>query len=204
MFTGLVETVGRVVGIANQPPGRRFTVESSVLDDASIGDSIAINGCCLTVVHISADRSRFDFEAGSETLSKTNLGDLRIRSRVNLERALATGDRLGGHYVTGHVDEVGTIIERRDEPPWSHFRFRFSSRFASQVASKGSIAVDGISLTVVDVSDDSFSVALIPHTLEATTLGSKTVGSRVNLESDLIAKYVERSLMMRQSSEETP
>lgn len=195
MFTGLVESLGRIVGIANQPPGKRFTIEArKFADSVKIGDSIAINGCCLTVVQIGPDGHHFDFEAGEETLSRTNLGKIRIRSRVNLERALASGDRIGGHYVTGHIDEVGTLVERRDDPPWAQFRFRMSKKLASQVAVKGSIAVDGISLTVVEAERDSFTVAVIPHTLHATTLGKSKLGDRVNLESDLLAKYVQRSL----------
>ena len=199
MFTGLIETVGRVVGIANQPPGKRFTIEArSFHQGVSMGDSIAINGCCLTVVGIGPAGIQFDFEAGEETLSRTNLGELRVRSRVNLERALATGDRLGGHYVTGHIDDLATIIERRDDPPWAYYRFRIPNRFASQVAAKGSVAVDGISLTVVDADRDSFTVALIPHTLSETTLGIRKVGDHVNLETDVLAKYVERSLAFHQ------
>ncbi len=202
MFTGLVETIGRVVGIANHPPGKRFTVEArSYKGEVAIGDSIAINGCCLTVVHIGNDQRSFDFEAGEETLSRTNLGSLKIRSRVNLERALAQGDRLGGHYVTGHIDELGTLIARHDDPPWSNFRFRMPSRLASQVAEKGSIAVDGISLTVVKADRDSFTVALIPHTLSATTLGWRKVGDRVNLETDILAKYVQRALEFDKGSD---
>lgn len=199
MFTGLIESLGRIVGIANQPPGKRFTIQATAFaNDVAIGDSIAINGCCLTVVQIGKDGDLFDFEAGEETLAKTNLGELRIRSRVNLERALATGDRLGGHYVTGHVDDVGALIERRDDPPWSNFRFRMPKRLASQVAAKGSIAIDGISLTVVDVDRDTFTVALIPHTLAATNLGKRKVGDRVNLETDLLAKYVQRSMEFKE------
>lgn len=195
MFTGLVETVGRIVGIANQPPGKRFTVEArSFQGDVAIGDSIAINGCCLTVVQIGQDGCSFDFEAGEETLSRTNLGELKIRSYINLERALASGDRIGGHYVTGHIDDLGQLIERRDDPPWAHLRLRMPKRLASQVAAKGSITVDGISLTVVEVDQDSFTVAVIPHTLKATTLGRRKVGDRINLETDILAKYVQRAL----------
>jgi riboflavin synthase len=166
-----------------------------------LGDSIAINGCCLTVVGIGPGGKQFDFEAGEETLSRTNLGELGVRCRVNLERSLATGQRLGGHYVTGHIDDLATIIERRDDPPWAHFRFRMPRRLASQVAAKGSIAVDGISLTVVDADRDSFTVALIPHTLSETTMGIRKVGDHVNLETDVLAKYVERSLAMRRSDD---
>jgi riboflavin synthase len=193
MFTGLVETMGTIVAVSEQPPGKRLTVDcGSVADGASIGDSISINGCCLTVV--SVDRSKLDFEAGEETLSRTNLGGLEAGSRVNLERSLAIGDRLGGHYVTGHIDAVGTLVQRHDDPPWAHLKFQMPRQLASQVAAKGSVAVDGISLTVVDSGKDWFSVALIPHTLEVTNLGNRTLGDRVNLETDVLAKYVQRSL----------
>ncbi len=198
MFTGLVETVGRVVGIANQPPGKSFTIDArAFVGSVAIGDSIAINGCCLTVVHIGSDGRKLDFEAGEETLSRTNLGGLMIRSRVNMERSLVSGDRIGGHYVTGHVDSLATLTEHRSDPPWAHLRFRIPNFLASQVAEKGSVTVDGVSLTVVDADRDSFTVAVIPHTLEVTTLGSRKVGDRVNLETDVLAKYVERSLACR-------
>jgi len=200
MFTGLIETMGTVAAIVDQPPGKRFTIEAgTVSEDAQIGDSICINGCCLTVVSI--DDRKLDFEAGDETLSRTNLNRLTIGSRVNLERSLAVGDRLGGHYVTGHVDAVGSLIDKREDPPWAHLRFHMPSQLASQVAAKGSIAIDGISLTVVDVDTDSFSVALIPHTLAVTTLGHRLVGDPINLETDVLAKYVQRSLAFPSLSE---
>lgn len=193
MFTGLVEAIGEISEVADQPPGKRFTVEAGELAaDAAIGDSISINGCCLTVIAING--TKLDFEAGEETLSRTNLGGLGVNSSVNLERSLAVGDRLGGHYVTGHIDGLGELLERRDDPPWAHLRFKMPERLASQVAAKGSIAIDGISLTVVDVDKNSFTVALIPHTLEVTTLGVRRIGDAVNLETDVLAKYVERSL----------
>ena len=193
MFTGLVEAIGEIAAVTEQPPGRRLSIEAGKLaEDASIGDSISINGCCLTVIAING--TRLDFEAGEETLSRTNLGSLGIHSGVNLERSLAVGDRLGGHYVTGHIDGVGQLLERREDPPWAHLRFQMPQRLASQVAAKGSIAIDGISLTVVDADEDSFTVALIPHTLEVTTLGIRRIGDAVNLETDVLAKYVERSL----------
>lgn len=193
MFTGLVETMGKVVELIDDPPGKRLRIDcGSVADGAKLGDSICINGCCLTVVAV--DGLVLDFEAGEETLSRTNLGRLTHDSAVNLERSLAVGDRLGGHYVTGHIDAVATLTERRDDPPWAHLRFQMPQRLASQVAAKGSIAVDGISLTVVDAESDSFTVALIPHTLEVTTLGNRDVGDEVNLETDVLAKYVERAL----------
>jgi riboflavin synthase len=191
----LVETIGTIAAVVDQPPGKRFTIDAGcVAEGTTIGDSISINGCCLTVV--ATDRAKLDFEAGEETLSRTNLGELTVGSVVNLERSLAVGDRLGGHYVTGHIDAVGSLLDRRDDPPWAHLRFQISDRLASQVAAKGSIAVDGISLTVVEADNDSFTVALIPHTLEMTTLGRRAVGDRVNLETDVLAKYVQRSLEM--------
>ena len=170
-------------------PGKRLVLrESEVARDLAIGDSIANNGCCLTVIGIDGDT--FAFEAGSETLSRTNLGDLKTGDHVNLERSLRTGDRLGGHFVTGHIDCVGTLDEREDDADWSTLWFRFPNEYARFMASKGSIAVDGVSLTLVDVDADRFSVALIPHTLSVTTLGALSLGDHVNLETDLLAKYV--------------
>ena len=193
MFTGLVETMGRVTNLVDQPPGKRFAIDAGlVADGAKIGDSICINGCCLTV--IAMDGNVLDFEAGEETLSRTNLGELVQGSPVNLERSLAVGDRLGGHYVSGHIDDQGKLLEKRDDPPWAHLRFSMPARLASQVAAKGSIAIDGVSLTVVDADSDSFTVALIPHTLEVTTLGKRKIGDQVNLETDVLAKYVQRAL----------
>ncbi len=185
--------MGTLAQIADHPPGKRFSIDAGIVaEDAAMGDSISINGCCLTVVAI--DGATLAFEAGQETLARTNLGDLVVGTQVNLERSLAVGDRLGGHYVTGHVDDLGKLIQRQDDPPWSHLTFSIPPRLASQIAAKGSIAIDGISLTVVDADADSFSVALIPHTLEITTLGQRQVGDVVNLETDVLAKYVQRSL----------
>jgi len=193
MFTGLVETMGRVADVTEQRPGRRLTIAAGpVAEAAAVGDSVAINGCCLTVIAIDDDR--LAFEAGDETLSRTNLGQLEVDSPVNLERSLAVGDRLGGHYVTGHVDALGKLTGRRDDPPWAHLRFSMPPRLAAQIASKGSIAIDGVSLTVVDADDESFTVALIPHTLDVTTLGRRNAGDSVNLETDVLAKYVQRAL----------
>jgi riboflavin synthase len=195
MFTGLVETMGKIAALIDDPPGKRLRIESELIaSDASLGDSICINGCCLTVVGL--DGHLLDFEAGEETLSRTNLGQLAKGDQVNLERSLAVGSRLGGHYVSGHVDAIGELIERHEDPPWANLRFRLPKALASQVAAKGSIAVDGISLTVVEADEDSFTVALIPHTLSVTTLGLRGIGDAVNLETDILAKYVQRSLGM--------
>ncbi|MBM4091533.1 MAG: riboflavin synthase [Planctomycetes bacterium] len=193
MFTGIVELRGAVADVLSQPPGVRLRVgASSFAGDTRIGDSIAVNGCCLTVVDVQADVLGFD--AGEETLRRTNLGRLTPGSPVNLERSLRVGDRLGGHFVTGHIDAVGHLDQRHDDRDWSTFWFRVPAWLTRQMASKGSVAVDGVSLTLVDVLDDRFSVALIPHTLAVTTLGPLQVGDPVNLETDILAKYVDRQL----------
>ena len=197
MFAGIVEELGRVVSVLPAEPGCRMVVDGPVVSDqAAIGDSISVNGCCLTVVH--REGTELHFDAGPETLQRTNLGELSSGSEVNLERSLTIGDRLGGHFVTGHVDAVGKVHERIDENEWSTFWFSVPRYLTRQMASKGSVAVDGISLTLVDVLEDRFSVALIPHTLQVTTLGKKNVGDPVNIESDLLAKYVERQLQGEQ------
>ena len=193
MFTGLVEELGTVAELHQQGLAVRLVLRAPVVSaDAKVGDSIAINGCCLTVV--AREGERLEFEAGSETLSRTNLGQLVAGSGVNLERSLRVGDRLGGHYVSGHIDALGTLDERRDEGAWSFLWFRVPGQLTRQMASKGSVAVDGVSLTLVEVEAARFSVALIPHTLAVTTLGRLRIGDRVNIETDLLAKYVEQQL----------
>lgn len=202
MFTGLVEELGTVKELTRGSGNLAATLEiegSVVAQDAKIGDSIAVNGCCLTVVKKS--NNLLTFEAGSETLSRTNLGRLTAGSRVNLERSLQMGDRLGGHLVTGHIDALGTVLKRRDEGEWAHLVFRVPPRLSRQMASKGSVAVDGVSLTLVQVENERFSVALIPHTLANTTIGSLTIGDAVNIETDLLAKYVERQLESKKAVE---
>lgn len=201
MFTGLVEEKGNVVSIVptNNGTAVEVTISASVVQsDAAIGDSIAINGCCLTVIKI--DGNHLSFEAGSETLSRTNLGKLQEGSPVNLERALAAGQRMGGHYVSGHIDALATVDQRNEDGQWAEFWFKLPPEWTRQMANKGSVAVDGISLTLVDVQSDRFSVALIPHTLEATTLGQRNVGDTVNIETDLLAKYVQQQLKHSQDS----
>jgi len=198
MFTGLVEGMGRVTAIVPDPPGVRIVVHyAPIATDARLGDSICVSGCCLTIIDI--DKETMAFQAGDETLQRTHLGDLQPDSEVNLERSLRAEDRLGGHFVTGHIDSIGTLVERIDEAEWSTFWFEMPPRLGGQMISKGSIAVDGVSLTLVDVTADRFSVALIPHTLEMTTLGQLQPEDRVNLETDLLAKYVEKQLVFRDS-----
>jgi riboflavin synthase len=193
MFTGLVQSLATVKAIVPEGPGMRLEISDSMIAVRSaVGDSIAVNGCCLTVVSVN-DES-FAFEAGAETLQRTTLGDLTPGDRVNLETSLKMGDELGGHLVTGHIDAVGTVDAREDDAEWSNIWIRVPGDLMRQIASKGSIAVDGVSLTLVEVEDTRFSVALIPHTLHVTTLGSRQVGDRVNLETDVLAKYVQRQL----------
>jgi riboflavin synthase len=193
MFSGIVQVLGSVAEVQSRPPGVRLMVQAGAVSDAArIGDSVAVNGCCLTVVERGGDWLAFD--AGAETLSRTNLGQLALGSAVNLEASLRMGDQLGGHFVTGHVDAVGTLDRRIDEGDWSTCWFRVPPRLTRQMASKGSVAVDGVSLTLVEVEAERFSVALIPHTLQATTLGRLQPGGAVNVETDLLAKYVERAL----------
>jgi riboflavin synthase len=193
MFTGLVQSLAKVTELEPVGPGVRLTIaEPTIASSASIGDSIAINGCCLTVVAMDGDQLSFD--AGEETLSRTTLGDVKAGNSVNVESSLRMGDSLGGHLVSGHIDTVGTVDERHDDADWSKFWFRVPAELTRQMASKGSVAVDGVSLTLVDVERERFSVALIPHTLQVTTLGRRQIGDRVNIETDILAKYVERQL----------
>jgi riboflavin synthase len=197
MFSGIVEGMGEVVEVRLEPPGCRLIIRHpEIAASTKVADSIAVNGCCLTVVEVTGET--FGFQAGPETLSRTNLGRLRPGSLVNLERALRVGDRMGGHFVTGHIDGTAELIERRDMGEWSDCWFRISPALARQMAPKGSVAVDGVSLTIVESLPDRFSVALIPYTLAVTTLGRIQVGDLVNIETDLLAKYVQRFLEARE------
>lgn len=195
MFTGIVEELGTVRSLRLLPDSGQLTLEGKkVLIGTNIGDSIAINGVCLTVVKL--DQHEFTVDVMAETLAKTNLGELKNGSRVNLERALQLQTRLGGHLVSGHVDGVGSI---RKITPWGIakvFEISAPSKLISGILPKGSIAIDGISLTVIEVEDDYFTVSLIPHTFEETTLGLKNAGSSVNLETDMIGKYVARFMRL--------
>ena len=193
MFTGLVEGQGTVAALTPQGSAVDLVIAppESVTTSVNIGDSIAINGCCLTVVR--AETNAWTFQAGTETLSRTNLGALQSGDRVNIERSLRVGDQLGGHFVQGHIDGTGRVARIDRDGEWVHMRFTVDQReLTRQMVVKGSIAVDGISLTLVTVEEESFSVALIPHTLDVTTLGSRQVGDTVNIETDVIGKYVEK------------
>jgi riboflavin synthase len=194
MFTGLIEALGSVVSIKETDAVRDLTVTApAITSDLPMGASVAVNGVCLTVVAVTGDS--FRVQAGPETLRLTNLGELSAGDRVNLERALRLGDRLGGHLVQGHVDGRGWIERRQkaqtqEQSAWEMMWFRCPAVLTRQMVPKGSIAVDGVSLTLVDVQAESFSIALIPHTLAVTTLGCKRPGDSVNLETDMFAKYV--------------
>lgn len=193
MFTGIVEELGKVADLKILPESAQLTLEGKkVLEGTQIGDSIAVNGVCLTVVKMQGNL--FTVDVMAETLEKTNLKHLARGSRVNLERALQLSTRLGGHLVSGHVDGVGKILRITPIGIAEVFEFEAPPSLLKFVLPKGSIAIDGISLTVVEVRDQSFSVSLIPHTRQETTLGFKRVGDWVNLETDLIGKYVARFL----------
>ena len=189
MFTGIVEELGR---LACRAGGRfRFTAPL-VASDASLGDSIAVNGCCLTVVATGPDW--WEADAVDETLARTNLGRLRPGDPVNLERPVRPADRLGGHIVQGHVDAVGEVVQAAPD-----LRIRVPAELLRYLVEKGSVTVDGCSLTVVAVLDDGFTVAIIPHTEAVTTLGLREPGDQVNLEVDIVAKYVERLMLQKES-----
>lgn len=191
MFTGLVECTGRVVRRVARGPSERLVLESP-LTGLVLGESIAVNGACLTVV---ADQGRtFEADVSAETLEKTTLGELVPGAEVNLERSLKVGDRLGGHLVSGHVDGVGRLVEITPSGDARRLSFEAPAVLAPFIASKGSVAIDGVSLTVNDVSGTRFGVMLIPHTLSVTNLKHLRPGSRINLEIDLVARYVVRYL----------
>ncbi len=190
MFTGLVQSLGRVVAVDRDDAGARITIETPLVGDLGPGDSIAINGVCLTAV--SLNNGAFEADAMNETLTRSSLGGLSTGSEVNLELPLRATDRLGGHVVQGHVDGVGTIAEIAQDGFSRRIRIEAPIDLLRYVIEKGSIAVDGVSLTVSALDDRSFTVSLIPETLERTSLGNACAGNRVNLEVDVLAKYVEK------------
>lgn len=196
MFTGIVEEQGRIVSVVELVDSTRLTIQGPLAtSDAAAGDSISVNGVCLTVVDVIDDA--FTADVMRETLVRSSLGNAAVGAAVNLERAARIDSRLGGHIVQGHVDGTATILEISPGENWTVVSFALDPSLSRYVVEKGSITVDGVSLTVVDVSDATFSVSLIPTTLQMTTLGSRGVGDLVNIEVDVIAKYVERLMQGR-------
>jgi riboflavin synthase len=196
VFTGIVEDLGEIVAVEELTQAKRVTIRSvTVTEDAGEGDSIAVNGVCLTVTSTTGDT--FTADVMRETLDRSSLAKAHPGDRVNLERSVRLQDRLGGHLVQGHVDATGTIESRTPDEHWEIVRITLPESISRYVVEKGSIAVDGTSLTVTQVNDDSFEVSLIPETLKRTTLGKKQPGDVVNLEVDVIGKYVERLLSGR-------
>lgn len=193
MFTGLVEETGRIEAVEERPGGRRFRIAAArVLEDARVGDSLAVNGCCLTAIAVGA--GSLEFEAVPETLARTTLGSWKVGERVNLERPLRLDQRLGGHLVQGHVDGVGVVRAVAPEGEGRRVGLELPAELARFVAEKGSLAVDGVSLTVAASAGTRCEVALIPHTLQVTVAGDYAPGRRVHLEVDLIARYLARLL----------
>ena len=191
MFTGIIEEVGTVKAVQHSGSNSFIRIEAKkVLEDVHLGDSIAVNGVCLTVTHF--DSTTFQADVMNETLSRSSLGSLRNGSPVNLERAMAAGGRFGGHIVSGHIDGTGIISEIRNDGIAVWYTISAKSEILRYIVEKGSIAIDGISLTVAKLTDSSFSVSVIPHTSDVTILGTKETGDIVNLENDIIGKYIEK------------
>jgi len=201
MFTGIIQAIGQIKRVEQRQGDVRLTVATAGLDlaDAALGDSIAVNGVCLTAIELSP--GQFVADVSNETLSTTTVGHTAVGAAVNLECALQAQTRLGGHLVSGHVDGVGKLIERKADARSVRFTFSMPAEIVRYVAQKGSICIDGISLTVNTVDDESFSVNIVPHTLEMTTLGDRQEGDSVNLEVDVIARYLERLMMGGKQSE---
>ena len=196
MFTGIIEDKGKVIRIEPKGQGRKLTLELPIhLTEVQLGDSININGACLTVVEKRGQTVGLDLS--SETLQKTVLGELKEGDQVNFERALKLSDRIGGHIVTGHIDGIGVITEKRKQGDFIHLKMRIPKSVSRYVVQKGSIAIDGISLTVNECENEEIRMTLIPYTLEKTTLIDKKVGARVNVETDIIGKYVEKMINQR-------
>lgn len=197
MFTGIIEEVGQIAHIQKQGEFAVVTVKAKkVLTDVHLGDSIAVNGVCLTVT--SFTKEQFTADVMSETLKRTSLGELGINSPVNLERAMAANGRFGGHIVSGHIDGTGTVAEITPADNSTWYRIKTSPKLMRYIIEKGSITIDGISLTVVDCDAASFRVSIIPHTIKETNLGSKKIGSLVNLENDIVGKYIEQFLLKKE------
>jgi riboflavin synthase len=202
MFTGLVEAIGEIVAVEQRPGAVRIYVTSEIGEGVAIGDSVSVNGVCLTA--IAGGGRELAFDAGPETMRVTGLGELAPGDRVNLERAMRADTRLGGHFVQGHVDAVGTIVDVRPDGEFTWVRIRFPQELAPQLVLKGSVAVDGISLTVAALGEDSFDVQIIPHTWTHTNLRGAHAGMRVNLECDIIGKYVARAMSLMTAAQGAP
>ena len=197
MFTGIIEEVGKITQINKQGEFAVVTIQASkVLQDVHLGDSIAVNGVCLTVTSFS--ESQFTADVMSETLKRTSLGELKPSSPVNLERAMAANGRFGGHIVSGHIDGTGVVVEIKPAHNSIWYRIQTTPKLMRYIIEKGSITIDGISLTVVDTDETSFRVSIIPHTIKETNLGSKKIGSLVNLENDIVGKYIEQFLLKKE------
>ncbi|HHT9129758.1 MAG TPA: riboflavin synthase [Candidatus Brocadiaceae bacterium] len=193
MFTGIIEHLASVKKVSLKAGGAELFLDvGNYYDDIKLGESVAISGACLTVKEVTGNIVNFD--VSGETLKKTTLGALRYTEKVNIERALRVGDRLGGHFVTGHVDGTGIVKEKKQSVDQCTMSFSVEKKFTDMMIEKGSVAIDGISLTIIDVSDGVFSVALIPYTLASTTLGFKRVGDQVNIEIDMMGKWIKRLL----------
>lgn len=198
MFTGIIEGLGKISGIRSAGDGSRLTIAADFsLADSKIGDSIAVNGACLTAVSIAG--SRFEVDVSPESLDKTTLKNIKIGERVNIERALRLSDRLDGHLVSGHIDGTARIIHKTRQGNAILIGFSISESLARYMISKGSVAIDGISLTINHCDEHSFEISIIPHTAQITTIGIKNVGDTVNIETDMIGKYVEKFLTNKKS-----
>ena len=196
MFTGIVEEIGKVTSISKGTKSARLTISADlILEDLKIGDSVAVNGICLTVVELKG--KKFIADAMNETLRRSTLGGMQIGNKVNLERALAAQGRFGGHIVSGHIDGIGTIIKMKKDDIAVWYTIAVSPKLMHYIIEKGSVAVDGISLTVAATDESHFEISVIPHTREATILCEKHIGSRVNVENDLVGKYIEKFLPLQ-------
>lgn len=198
MFTGIVEEIGQISSIKKGLKSSILTIQGkAIFDDLKLGDSVAVSGVCLTVTNFTANT--FMVDVMNETLNRSTLGELKIGSYVNLERAMPANGRFGGHIVSGHIDGTGIVsaIKKDDNAVW--YTIKASQKLMHYIVEKGSIAIDGISLTVANITTDSLSVSIIPHTAKATTLSKKAIGSSVNLENDVIGKYVEKFLNFNQT-----
>jgi len=190
MFTGLVESLGEVISLEERGEQARLTLKAGFSGEVALGDSVAINGCCLTVVEYNTETLAFDLL--KQTLKVTSLGELKVGSVVNLERALAVGDRLGGHFVQGHVDDLGRIIDLSEEGQDHRYEVALPTSISKYCIPKGALCLDGISLTIAELTENSAVFWITPHTFISTNLKTKKVGDTINLEADMLAKYVEK------------